>query len=343
MQYLRYKLEEFVKNLAWHLIYLLWIILCPLKFKPFPKNPKSILIIERLFLGDLIAATPTIRAVKQRYPNAKLSVLVHPKMKDVLLGNPNVNEIITDVKKSYDLAIILHPGLDWGSFKASLKIIKSKFRMGSTKVGLREGKGYFLHRKTFPTFKLKHKIDDNLDVIKPIKPKSRTLELHTQIKPKYKNTIIIHATPQHESHKWDEVKFAQLADKLKGKIVFTGAEKDKSYNEKIISLMKSKAINLAGKTSIQELFALVKDSKQVISVDTGIMHIAAAFNKPSIALFGAGNPKIWRPYSSKAKVIFKKNKCVSCMKHKCQLKGKRRNECMDAIQVEDVLTILPRI
>lgn len=345
MQSFNYKLEEFTRNLAWYLDYALFILLNPFKFKFLPRNPKSILVVERLFLGDLIVITPMLSALKQKYPNAKLSVLVHPVMKEVLLKNPNVDEIVTDITKPYDLAIILHPGIDWGSFKTSVKIFSSKFRIGSTKVGLREGKGFFLNRKTIPTFKLKHKIEDNLDVIRllGIRNASRELELHTtkeaeKSMAKYKNCLIIHASPQHETHKWSKEKFAQLADILSKKykkIVFTGSRKDIDYNNQIIDLMKKKAINLAGKTSLQELFALVKNSKQVISVDTGTIHVAAAFNKPLIALFGAGNPRIWAPYSRNAKIIFReKEACTSCMKYRCK---KGNQKCMNKIEIKDVL------
>lgn len=346
MQYLRYKWEEFVRNLVWSIDYSLFLLFNPFKFKPLPKNPKSILVVERLFIGDLIVTMPAIRALKQKYTNAKLTVWVHPKMKEVLQGNPNVDEIITETpKKSYDLAVIFHPGLDLGSFKTSLAIFKSKFRVGSTKVGIREGKGFFLSRETFPTFTLKHKLEDNLDVIRSlgIKPNNKHLELYALIScpKKYSNAIILHISPQHESHRWSQEKFAQLADILskKNKIIFTGSEKDISYNNQIISLMKSKkAINLAGKTSIQELFSIIKSAKQVISVDTGIMHIAAAFNKPLIALFGAGNPRIWAPYSKNAKIIFKeKEACTSCMKHKCQLTDRKYQECMNKIEINDIV------
>ena len=75
------------------------------------------------------------------------------------------------------------------------------------------------------------------------------------------------------------------------------------------------------------------------------MHIAAAFDKPVIALFGAGNPKIWRPLTENSIVIFKdKEVCTSCMKYGCRfvknpfLKNKKKAyECMKAIKVDDVL------
>ena len=80
-----------------------------------------------------------------------------------------------------------------------------------------------------------------------------------------------------------------------------------------------------------------------ISNDTGPMHVAAAFKTPVIALFGAGNPEIWHPYSKKSVVIYKDNVCTSCMKLKCPSKGEKEKECMKSIQIEDILSLVGKI
>lgn len=345
--------------------------------KKLSKNIQNILVVELLYIGDVIAITPTIRALKQKFPNANIDVMLRPSMKEVLTGNPCINKIlvydkqdfekrftsiINEIKGKYDLAILLHPGVDIGNYKVSilLKEAKIPFRLGCTKVGLLEGKGFFMHRKTKPTFKLKHKIEDNLDVVRTIGADitNKHLELYTTkeaenyinkllkrdgiIKESF--AIVIHAAPQHKTHEWIEERFANVADKLieqyNSKIIFTGLEKDREHNQKIINLMTNKAINLAGKANTKQFFAIIKRANFVISVDTSAMHVAAAFNKPIIALFGAGNPRIWRPYSEKSIVIFKeKESCTSCMKHNC----KKGYTCMKTITERDVLNAVEKI
>ncbi len=74
----------------------------------------------------------------------------------------------------------------------------------------------------------------------------------------------------------------------------------------------------------------------MISVDTSAMHIAAAFKIPVVALFGEGNPYVWKPYSQNSRFIFKeKGDCSSC--RKWFNVDKMKHECMEAIQVEEVL------
>ena len=96
------------------------------------------------------------------------------------------------------------------------------------------------------------------------------------------------------------------------------------------------AYNFAGKTSIQQFFALIKKSSFVISVDTSAMHVAAALKIPVVALFGEGHPEVWRPYSKNSKVIFKEKwECKGCSRWF----GSDRVEhsCMGIIEAEEVL------
>jgi len=372
MEYVRERALAFLRVVVWCFDYLIYIIFNPFKFKPLPKDIKKILIIEIKYIGDVIATTPSIHAIKNAYKSAEIDIVVPEVMNSLLKNNPDISSILTFdnktfsenlamIKNKYDLSIIFHNG----TFKTSLLLFlaRIRFRIGCTKVGITEGKGYFLHRNTKPTFKLKHKIYDNLDVIKTINISLKDAKLHlftdkfsdkkiNRLLEKNKigkkgNLIIIHPSPQHKSHEWFQDRFAGLSDILveryKACIVFSGAKKDFDYNEKIIKLMKKKALNLAG-TSLPEFVSLVNRSKLVISVDTGAMHVSAALNKPTISLFGAGNPKIWKPYCSKSYVIFKEYSAhTSCMRHNCYLKDKRYMECMKSISINDVLKQIKEI
>ncbi len=366
MEYARERLLNFLRILFWCLDYLVYLIFNPFKFKKAPREIKNILIIEQKYIGDIIVATPAMHALKEKYKNAAIDIVVPESMNALLQGNKDVRNVLSFdnkpfleklamIKNNYNIAVIFHNG----TLEISLLLLLAgvKFRIGCTKVGILESKGYFLHRNAKPTFKLKHKVYDNLDVIRLLKinafnprlclypdkfASKKVAKLLSRNKIRKNDfLVVIHPKPRHKSHEWFQDRFAALADNLikksKAKVVFSGSEKDKSYNEEIIRLMKSNALNLAG-TSMQDFVALMSNAKLVISVDTGAMHIAAALNKPVISLFGAGNPRIWKPYCDKSGVIFKENSVhTSCMKHNCYLKGKRYMECMKAIEVDDVL------
>lgn len=355
--------KEFARNTLWLMDYVLdYFYMFPFKFKKLGRV-RRILIVELKFIGDIIVATPSIKAVKQAFPSAKLDVLVPQGMEDVLYGNPNIYHVLSfnynydewanKLRGNYDLAIILHNG----TISVSTMLLKAKipYRIGCTKVGFLESKGLFLHKKTKPTYRIKHKIDDNLDVIKTvgIYPRDKSLEIYSDSKIELemnkklpKNYCAILNSSRHaENKEWLPERFAELSQFLNNNgynIVLTGSKQDYEKNENLKKLSPVFMYNFAG-TSIKEFFAVIKNAEFVISIDSSAMHIAAGFNVPVIALFGAGTPKIWKPYSKNSIVIFKNNVHTSCMKSKCYLKEDRYMECMKAIQVNDVIEAIRRI
>ena len=344
--------------------------------EPSLNNVKNILVIELKRIGDILVATPTFRALKKNFPNANIDVVVLPEMEDVLYGSKNVHQVLAwdrdkikenypaylqQIKDKYDLAVILHNG----TYEVSklLKDANIRYRIGCTRVGFREPKGYSLTKQLLPDKKLKHKIEDNLDVLKLINinniedknpeayiTKKAEIGIKNLLKKNditNKDFIVILHTVSWTHPTWFKERFAELADKLiekyKAKIIFVGAEKEIEFIKEIQSSMKKKSINLAGKTSIQELFALIKRADLVIGIDSASTNIAAAFKTPVIALFGAGDKTIWAPFSENSVSIQKDEVCTACMKSECKWKGERYLECMKTIQVEDILRAVERL
>ncbi|MBI2507542.1 glycosyltransferase family 9 protein [Candidatus Woesearchaeota archaeon] len=344
--------------------------------EPSLNNVRNILVIELKRIGDILVATPTIRVLKENFPQANIDIVVLPGMEEVLYGNKNIHHIfawdrskikenypvyLQQIKDKYDLSVILHNG----TYEVSklLKDAKVPYRIGCTRVGFREPKGYFLTKQLLPDTKLKHKIEDNLDVLKLINInniKDKSPEAYTTRKAELaikkilqenevsdKALIIVLHTVSWTHPTWLKERFAELSDKLveryKAKIIFVGTEKEKYFIEEIMLLMKSKSLNLAGKTSIQELFALIKRAKLVIGIDSASTNIAAAFKTPVIALFGAGDKTIWSPFSKNSISIQKDEVCTACMKSECKYKNHRHLECMKAITVEEVLNAVKNL
>ncbi|MBU2639706.1 MAG: glycosyltransferase family 9 protein [Nanoarchaeota archaeon] len=348
MKKLRFKIEDYARSLIWYLDYGFFRLTHPF-LKSIPKDVKSILIIDLKFIGDLIIDTPTIRALKQHYPYAKISILVPKEMKEVLYNNPNLYKIYTDITEingHFDLGILLYPG---NKFISSFLRKRASYRIGIRKSGFTEPKGYYLHRKTFPTFKIKHKIEDNLDVIKTLNISSSDNHLELYLKnPKtnYKDYIVI--SPISKTHPtWSKKNFAELADSLSKKynkkIIFTGSEENIPFIEDIQKNMKGDSINLAGKTSLQEFFSLIKNAYFVFCIDTSAQHVAAALNIPVVALFSAGDKRIWSPYSKNSIAIQNSEVCIACMKSKCPLSEENYLECVKSIIVEKVLEEISKL
>lgn len=139
-----------------------------------------------------------------------------------------------------------------------------------------------------------------------------------------------------ETKLWLPERFAALADAITDRygmpVLFTGGSEDRSDIDKITSLMKNSAVNLAGKTSLTRLAALYEGVAVVVTTDTGPMHIAAAVNAPVVALFGPTAP--WRtgPFGNNNRVLRGMPDCSPCFKRSCDTV-----ECMAQIGVDDVL------
>jgi len=143
-----------------------------------------------------------------------------------------------------------------------------------------------------------------------------------------------------ETKLWEDEKFALLGDRLWQElgitVVLTGG--DAKPLEKIMKLMKTKALNLGGQTSLRELAALYKRAKIVVTTDSGPMHLAAAVGTPTVALFGPTDPVRTGPYGPGHRVIRTGINCSPCFRKKCP-----QPRCMTEISVEEVFNAVRRI
>jgi ADP-heptose:LPS heptosyltransferase len=110
--------------------------------------------------------------------------------------------------------------------------------------------------------------------------------------------ICIHPGARAPERRWAPSNFAQLADDLSEQgftVALTGSAEEEPITQEVIELMRSRPVNLTGKTSIGVLGALLTHSRLLISNDTGVSHLADALNIPSIILFLSSEPRRWAP------------------------------------------------
>jgi heptosyltransferase-3 len=142
---------------------------------------------------------------------------------------------------------------------------------------------------------------------------------------------LIHPTSRREKKLWDKEKFGELISLLVKNdfsvVVTSGPDQEEmNYVSEILestNKVENKVFNLAGKTSLLGLAALIKGAKFFIGLDSVASHIAASVNKESITLFGPSNPINWKPWSDKAKIIVRDD--------------------MKSIEVEDVVSHVEEI
>ena len=148
--------------------------------------------------------------------------------------------------------------------------------------------------------------------------------------------------------RWPAIHFAELARALDRPAVLLGSGKEAELCEEIAGAAgPDKCINLAGKTSLMDAFALIAAAQAVISNDSGLMHVAAAFGVPQVAVFGSSSPLHTPPLNDQARVLWLKDDasyqppldCAPCFQRECPLGHTR---CLYDITPELVLAALRR-
>jgi heptosyltransferase-2 len=147
-----------------------------------------------------------------------------------------------------------------------------------------------------------------------------------------------HGTKKYPLHKWKE-----LCTKLDHPVILLGGKEDADWGNEIASIDPVKIYNACGKFSLNESADLVRRAKLIVTNDTGLMHVAAAFKKPVISLWGNTVPEFGMyPYYGNGEVkfdILEINKlwCRPCSKigyKKCPL---GHFKCMEKISVDTVM------
>ena len=149
--------------------------------------------------------------------------------------------------------------------------------------------------------------------------------------------------------RWPARRFSELAARLDLPVVLLGSAKEAALCDEIAAPVNAaqagKCLNLAGKTSLPQALALIAASRSTVSNDSGLMHVAAAFGVPQVAIFGSSSPLHTPPLSDKASVLWLKADpayqppldCAPCFERECPLGHLR---CLNDIDAERVLNAL---
>ncbi len=127
--------------------------------------------------------------------------------------------------------------------------------------------------------------------------------------------------------RWPAAHFATLARQLMLPVVLLGSGKEAALCEEISALAPGRCLNFAGKTSLEQALAVISASKSVVSNDSGLMHVAAAYAVPQVAVFGSSSPLHTPPLSVNATVLWLKDEpdyhpaldCAPCFQRDCPL------------------------
>jgi heptosyltransferase-2 len=146
--------------------------------------------------------------------------------------------------------------------------------------------------------------------------------------------------------RWPTIHFAELAQLLDGTVVLLGAAKEFDLCQEIALAVNAgqpgKCLNLAGKTPLDQAFDVISAAKNIVSNDSGLMHVAAALGVRQVAIFGSSSPLHTPPLNDRASVLWLKNDpayqppltCAPCFERICPLGHTR---CLSDLKVATVM------
>lgn len=320
---------------------------------------KKILIIRFSSIGDIVLTTPVVRCLKKQLPNAEIhflskksfqTVLQHNRYIDKLhLVNEKLSEVIPDlIQENFDFVVDLHKNLRSLRIKNAVKKPSQSFQ----KLNIEK---WLLVNFKINKMPDKHIVDRYFETTKSLGITNDEEGLDYFLT---ENDTCLNQIPnnfsennflawviggQHETKKMPAEKIISIAKKINKKIVLIGGKEDFKDGEKISAMVgRDKVFNACGKFTLNQSAYLVKNAEKVISNDTGLMHIAAAFKKNILSLWGNTVPEFGMyPYlaGKDSKIMEVKNlHCRPCSKLGFKKCPKKHFYCMmmqDEVEIAD--------
>ena len=332
------------------------------------RNIQRILIIRTDRIGDVVLSLPVITALRHRYPDACLAMLVHPLLNEIMEDHPDLNMVLFDgpdemgfrgffrlvrnIRNNYfDACILLHP-----TFRLA-------FMMVLAGIPVRIGTGYRFYSGLFNKrvwehrkHGLRHETEYNLSLAEKLDVNTLSVEFNLPVQSRARKTIetilnelgidnhstiiVIHPGSRRSALDWPLDRFFQLADlivnEIDAKVVITGTEEEKTKLTKYLQKNSRNIHSLVGRLTLKELIAMLRRADLVVANSTGPLHLAAAVGTRVIGFyppFAAANARRWGPYGQQHHVFIPLvATCKKCISKKCKYWN-----CMSLIQVEDVL------
>jgi len=331
-------------------------------------------MIKPSSLGDIVHALPVLAALRRGYPRAHIAWLVGTTFVPFLEGHPLLDEVIPFDRQRYGRMLqspaVRHDFLRLLAFLRRRRFdlvvdLQGLFRSGflAWATGARARVGFADARELAPLFytrrvrcprPTRHAVEKNicmaaqlgLGVDPPRFPLGlRTEEMHVarRLLTEVAGRGLEHFTAvlpgaRWPTKRWRADRIAALLDRLNAEggspCVLLGASADRAIADQVRAAATMPVIDLVGRTTLRQLVALLSLADRVICQDSGPMHIAAALNKPLVAVFGPTDPAHTGPYSTAARVVALPLACVPCGRRTCPL---GHHACMQQLETDTVL------
>jgi heptosyltransferase I len=326
-------------------------------------TPQRVLIIKPSAIGDIVHALPVLPRLKKRWPSAKISWLVAPAGAALIERHPLLDEVIPFERGRY--GGWYNPAAMWDLFKFLYQLRRRKFDLVidlqglfrsawiSAACGAPRRVGFSNARELAPWFYTDlvncswdhdHAVERYLKVAAALGCEDGPVEfcfavddadrryIAELIEPGMKYAVLMPGT-NWPTKRWPIERFAALAEMLKTRLGLETIVAGGSADAEIARQIPAK-INLAGRTNLRQIVALLERACLVVANDTGPMHVAAALGVPLVAPYGPTDPTRTGPYQRVDSVIRLNLPCSPCYSRTCS-----HQSCLEWLEIEPVLEL----
>ena len=289
-----------------------------------------VLLIKLKHLGDTLLLTPTIRFLKERFPGIEIDVIVRSSCEAILESNPDVSRVLT----------VARPESDRRTWRSGLL---ENLRLIRTIIGTGYDFALTSHHQVMRDF-------ETVTRIMGVTGDAGPLTFHPSVDEAdlirrfpwacaSQPYAVIHPTSRWSFKEWLPEHWAAVADGLAAlglQVVFTGGPDalERETIAKIQSHARISHISVAGQVSVHEFGYILKRAGLFLGIDTFAMHLAAAMQTPSVALFGPSLVPAWTPWKNRAEVIAGPCHCNPSTHREC---ARPHTVCMASITAASVL------
>ena len=335
------------------------------------KEIKKILVVGPSWVGDMVMAQSLFIALKAQNPDVVIDVLAPSWSAPLLARMPEVNKAIEiplghgrlglpdrwklgrSLIGMYDKAILLPNSLKSAITPWAAKIPIRTGWKGEMRYGLLNDLRSLdkaIYTKTVQRFvALAHEKDASFDIANPrlsVERYSVEAALKKFSLDGAEKNMVLGLCPGAEfgpSKQWPAEHYANLAKEYIQRgwsIWLFGSAKDKAITQKINQDLNGEAVDLAGHTSLAEAIDILSATDAVVSNDSGLMHVAAALERPLVAVYGSTDPNFTPPLGALSRVVDLELACSPCFKRECPLV---HTNCMNQIEPRLVIDAMDQL
>jgi ADP-heptose:LPS heptosyltransferase len=330
-----------------------------------------VLVIRHRAGGDLLLATPALRALRAAAPDARIDVLAARGLGALLAGNPDVDRVIEFDRRSLRSQAALYLRLARGGYDVVLDLVsnprsalmtrltRASVRVGFDIAGRRHAYTHRVAREPKGSDgrpMLRYAPEAALDQLRALGVASRGLELTFRVADAARARMdrwlaseeaardpalpLVACLPAGSwpAKTWAPERFAEAMETLAGEatVVWLWGPRERAVAEACRSRLRRPSL-LAPATGWQELGALLSNCAVLVSNDSGPKHLAVALGVPTVTLFGPTHPVTWHPPGGPhAAILADGLDCLHCNANVCPLPGDRHMRCMRDVGADRV-------